>query len=169
MLSPFVILVSSVILLLSFFSVSGGASLASDAWCSVDDANGFVLKPPHHYFYVNCSGSFNSSNWLSWSIKVYPPTVGVNVIIMPTSIYTPDDNYQQFANGSWWQSNYQLNSIISAEEQYIPPCDWSYNGGMLWLVQFIGGLQQPANITFTHDWYGPIPAGSVPQLKIRDA
>ncbi len=169
MLSPFVILVSSVILLLSFFSVFGGASLSSDAWCSVDDANGFVLKPPHHYFYVNCSGSFNSSNWLSWSIKVYPPTVGVNVIIMPTSIYTPDDNYQQFANGSWWQSNYQLNSIISAEEQYIPPCDWNYDGGMLWLVQFIGGLQQPANVTFTHDWYGPIPAESVPQLKIQDA
>ncbi len=170
MLSLHIIFVSSVILLLSFFSVFGAVSSVSvDAWCSVDDANGFVLNPPHQYFYVNCSGLFNSSNWLSWSIKLDPPTIGVNVIIMPTSIYTAEDNIQQFIDGGWWQSNYQLNDIFSAQERYMPPCDWSYNGGMLWLVQFIGGLQQPANITFTHDWYGPIPAGSVPQLKIRDA
>ncbi len=36
---------------------------------------------------------------------------------MPTSIYTPDDSIQQFIDGGWWQSNYQLNNIVSAQER----------------------------------------------------
>ncbi len=51
---------------------------------------------------------------------------------------------------------YQMNRVAAAEETFYPACNWSYDGGMIWLIEFTGGLNQKVNLTFSHQWSGPL-------------
>ncbi len=112
---------------------------------------------PHHIFTFTSTVRAHSTvpTGLSWSVKVDPPTKLVTMWSLLCQLQSillmiAFNNLLTEVGG-----NRIINWIISFLLKSA--CDWSYNGEMLWLVQFIGGLQQPANITFTHDWYGPIP------------
>ncbi len=87
---------------------------------------------------------------------------------MPTTLSsTPDDNFHQYTSGNWWVSNYQMNRVAAAEEIFYPACNWSYDGGMLWMIEFIGGLNQKVNLTFSHQWSGPYAIDDEPLAKIQ--